>query len=461
MIEQYDAQLSPRLYAGDIDECLRFLDEHAAEDGNRPEYWHWRAVTHLRGGNFKEALEICCLLTRESDTFGYQLHCLGDVCAHLGLKQVALSMIEYYAHKPSTIPIGAFLWRVYGWHYMGEDERVLQLNADGIDQHSTCVLGHHQARSAMRLHGIAQGVESMHRFWSSHEARRILFPHVDVQHLWCGDRRLPARMSITSIASGYGDGVNWVRYVAALEAMGVQVDFADGSNERFRLAVPDAERARYADALRAAGFSVADSGSLWTEPFALFTSLFPVLGHAPLARYIEPVESNGADAILDDIRRRAGGRRCIGIFWSSCESANNFANRSLRLPDLDPLFNSTDDVHWVVMQRGFERKRWLLDPRSADPERFTTLPDTTLAQSLSIIDGLDAFVGNDGGLSHIAGALGKRSYMFLNQVADWRYERDPQRTPWYPAMRLVRARSLGDWDDVVRNLQQLIAADTL
>ena len=220
MIDQYDAQLSARLYAGEIDECFRFLDERAAEDQHLAEYWHWRAVTHLRGGEFKEALEICCRLTRESDRFAYQMHCLSDVCAHLGLKEVALAMIEYYAHKASTVPIGAFLWRVYGWHYLGEDERVLQLSAEGVGEHSAYVLGHHQGRSAMRLNGIASGVELMHRYWSSRESRRVLFPHVDVEHYWCGERVLPAHMTLTSIASGHGDQVNWVRYAGGASGAG-------------------------------------------------------------------------------------------------------------------------------------------------------------------------------------------------------------------------------------------------
>ena len=459
MIDSYD-QLPTKLYAGDIDECFRFLDERAHADGQTAEYLHWRALTHLRAGEFLRALDICCQITRRSDTFGFQLHCLGDVCAHLGLKDVALAMVEYVANKKGPPPHFGFLWRVYGWHYMGADEGVLGLSAEGFDEHTAYVLGHHQARSAMRLHSIADGVSLMHRYWSSPEARRVLFPHVDVEHYWCGERALPARMNITAFASGYGDMIQWARYAGALEALGVQVDFINEADRFYRLAMPEAERARLAEQLRAAGFTVAPEGMLWTEPFALFTSLFPVLGHASSERYIEPADPASADAIVDEIRQRAGGRRCVGIFWSSCESNNNFANRSLCLPDLAPLFDDTSDIHWVVMQRGFEQKRWQNDPRASDSERFTTLSaDTTLAQSASIIDRLDAFVGNDGGLSHLAGALGKRSYLFLNQVADWRYEREPHHTAWYPSTRLVRAPRLGDWADVVRNLRNQIAAD--
>ncbi|WP_321791020.1 glycosyltransferase family 9 protein [Caballeronia sp. J97] len=461
MIDDY-AQLYPKLYAGEIEECFRFLDDRLAADGHTADYWHWRALAHLRAGEFLRAVDLCCRITRQSSTFGFQVHSLCDACAHLGLREVALGMIEYVGAKPDVEPIFAFLWRVYGWHYLGADERVLELSADGIDEHSAYVLGHHQGRSAMRLEGIANGIELFHRYWSSREARRVLFPDVDVEHYWCGQRNLPAHMMLTSMASGHGDQVNWVRYAGALQALGVQIGFGDGSDRTYRFAMPQTERARDAEALRAAGFVVASDGASWTDPFALFTALFPMLGYASSARYIEPVEPFSVDAIVDDIRQRAGGRRCVGIFWSSCESANNFASRSLALPDLVPLFDSTPDIHWVVMQRGFERKRWLRDSRANDLGHFTTLAaELTLAQSVSIIDRLDAFVGNDGGLSHIAGALGKPCYLFLNHVAEWRYERDPHRTPWYPSMRLARARRLGDWNDVVRTLQRLLLGQTL
>ncbi|SAL02902.1 TPR repeat-containing protein [Caballeronia fortuita] len=459
MIEDY-AHLYSKLYAGEVAACFRFLDERAAADGGTADYWHWRAVAHLRAGEFLRTVDLCCQITRRSNTFGFQMHALCDACAHLGLKEVALAMIEYVGTKPDVHPLMPFLWRVYGWHYLGADEDVLNLSPEGVDEHSAYVLGHHQGRSAMRLNGIARGVELFHRYWSSREARRVLFPHVDTEHYWCGDRALPAQMTLTSIASGHGDQVNWVRYAGALQALGVHIEYNDGSDRTYRFAMPAAEQARDAEALRAAGFVVAADGASWTEPFALFTSLFPVLGHASSARYIEPIEPSSVDAIVGDIRRRAGGRRCVGIFWSSCDSANNFANRSLTLPDLHPLFDSTPDIHWVIMQRGFERKRWLDDPRAHESERFTTLPpDVTLAHSVNIVDALDAFVGNDGALSHIAGALGKACHLFLNEVAEWRYERDPHRTPWYPSMRLVRARRLGDWDDVVRTLQRLLTSE--
>lgn len=455
MISHYD-ELNARLFAGDIEECFRFLDEKRASDGKTADYWLWRANAHARGGQFLQALDICFMLMREAPTFGFHLHCLSDVCMHLGLRDVVLTAIDSYGQHPNSLARSAFLWRVYGWHYIGEESRLLELTADGHDEHTAFTLGHHQARSVMRRDGIPRGVEAMHHFWSSADARRLQFPHVDCTDYWCGQRELPARIGLGSIASGYGDMIQWLRYVGALQAMGVEVEVG---TTLCRLAMSESDHPMLAERMHAAGFTRASGDrTMWTDPFTLFTALFPAVDYLSQPRYVEPFEPHAADSLIDMIRQRARGRRCIGVFWSSCESPDLFARRSLCVHHLDALFGDDSDIHWVIMQRGFERKRWLEDPRSADTDRFSTLDaDISFTQSIALLDQLDAFVGNDGSLAHIAGALGKPTYLMLNQVADWRYESAPDVTPWYPSMHVVRAPALGAWTELASMTRALLA----
>ncbi len=129
---------------------------------------------------------MCFHLTRDGGHFAFHLHCMANACVYLGLKEVGLAAIETFAQKPSTAPLAAYLRRTYGWNYLGEDDRVLSQSPDGLDEHFRYVLGHHQARSRMRRDIIAQGVADMHRYWSSDDARRVLFPHVDRENYWCG-----------------------------------------------------------------------------------------------------------------------------------------------------------------------------------------------------------------------------------------------------------------------------------
>jgi hypothetical protein len=71
---------------------------------------------------------------------------------------------------------------------------------------------------------------------------------------------------------------------------------------------------------------------------------------------------------------------------------------------------------------------------------------------------LDLIVACDTTIAHRAGALGRRFWVHLKQVPDWRWLLDREDCPWYPAMRLFRQKECGDevFDRVARALQDIL-----
>ena len=59
--------------------------------------------------------------------------------------------------------------------------------------------------------------------------------------------------------------------------------------------------------------------------------------------------------------------------------------------------------------------------------------------------GLDLVVTSDTAAAHLAGALGVPVWAALSAVADWRWLRGRDDTPWYPTMRLFRQTEVGAW----------------
>lgn len=90
----------------------------------------------------------------------------------------------------------------------------------------------------------------------------------------------------------------------------------------------------------------------------------------------------------------------------------------------------------------FDRSFPMIEPPDLDVHGGAFL-DTA-----AIMTHLDLVVTCDTSIAHLAGALGRRTWVALPFAADWRWMRDGEQAPWYRTMRLFRQRELGNWDEL-------------
>jgi ADP-heptose:LPS heptosyltransferase len=64
----------------------------------------------------------------------------------------------------------------------------------------------------------------------------------------------------------------------------------------------------------------------------------------------------------------------------------------------------------------------------------------------------------DTGVAHLAGALGKPTWILLPYPAEYRWLLDRDDSPWYPTMRLFRQTETRDYASVIERMREQLLA---
>ena len=145
----------------------------------------------------------------------------------------------------------------------------------------------------------------------------------------------------------------------------------------------------------------------------------------------------------------AGGRK-IGVCWRA-----NLANPAGRDRGYDPgMLKMLADLPGVRLISLHRREESAAPP---PPEArieclddgFDAGPDAFL-DTAALMQCLDLVITCDTSIAHVAGALGRPTWLALKNVAEWRWLRERADTPWYPSFRLFRQPAPGDWASVFR-----------
>ena len=83
-------------------------------------------------------------------------------------------------------------------------------------------------------------------------------------------------------------------------------------------------------------------------------------------------------------------------------------------------------------------------------------PDSFL-DTAAIMESLDLVITSDTSIAHLAGALGRPTWVALKQIPDWRWLLGREDCPWYPSHVLFRQQRRGDWAEVFARMRAALA----
>jgi hypothetical protein len=149
----------------------------------------------------------------------------------------------------------------------------------------------------------------------------------------------------------------------------------------------------------------------------------------------------------------AGAGLKVGVAWAGSPLHRSDARRSIAVDTLAPLLR-IEGVRWFSLQVGERAADLTRLPADLVTDLAPRLAD--FAETAAAVANLDLVITVDTAVAHLAGALGRPTWVMLRERPDWRWLTGREDSPWYPTLRLFRQRERGDWDDVVSRLRAAV-----
>ncbi len=249
---------------------------------------------------------------------------------------------------------------------------------------------------------------------------------------------------------GFGDTLQFVRYLPLLSRYGIQsILSAPASLTRLLAGLEGVRQViPHGEVLPATDYQA----FLMSTPLLAYEGMPAPLNTIPYLAAPADLAASWAERIPDK------GKLRVGLAWAGREMKQSGYRRSLTIQDCLPLLQQTG-VTFVSLQTG---------PHAADIAQLDDIDILDFsaqirdfADTAAIIAQLDLVITIDTSVAHLAGALGKPTWVALLHAPDWRWGLAGEESPWYPSLRLFRQPASGAWEPVMAELATLLRGETL
>jgi Tfp pilus assembly protein PilF/glycosyltransferase involved in cell wall biosynthesis len=191
---------------------------------------------------------------------------------------------------------------------------------------------------------------------------------------------------------------------------------------------------------------------LLSLPRLLCTTLDTIPAAVP---YLQP-DAERVAAWNDELAQSGAGRNGlrVGLVWAGNPDHKGDRRRSLPLAALAPL-RQVPGIQLLGLQKGPAAVQAEAPPAGLEMTNLGPLL-ADFSDTAAVVEQLDLVITVDTAVAHLAGALGRPTWVLLPFAPDWRWLRERADCPWYPTARLFRQPKFGDWTDVVSEVASVL-----
>ena len=240
---------------------------------------------------------------------------------------------------------------------------------------------------------------------------------------------------------GYGDTIQFSRYLNMLSDLGAEVIFESQESLKSLLerSFPRIKFIKRKEFVSDVDLQV----PLLSLPRLFSTDLISI---PTIDRYLSSDPKNLK--IWKDKLNLNHSKLNIGIACSGDKNHVNDKKRSMALSHFEPL-SRVANLYLVQKDLRDSDKDFL----KYNPQiKFLGNQISTFDDSASIVELMDHIITVDTSLVHLSGALGKPTKVLLAWNPEWRWLLDRQDSPWYQSVKIFRQPSVGNWESVIKNL---------
>ena len=282
--------------------------------------------------------------------------------------------------------------------------------------------------------------------WKNYEWRkkRKATKNKYIQNLnkeWDGRASLKNKKIYIYKEQGLGDYIQFSRYLLSIKKLGAHI-ILDTPNSLKKLIKSLEIKFEFIDELKDQSFDF--YCSIMSLPFAFKTNFETIPNKTPYFFVEKNKEILWKQKIKNDTKK-------IGLCWSGNSKNLTVFNRNIPLKKLVPLFELPFSFHSLQIEIEENEKKIFNQHKNFFNHKKEIIGfDNTAA----LINNLDLVITVDTSIAHLAGSLGKKVWIMLPFIPDFRWLLKIDWSPWYPSARLLRQTKFNDWDEIITLIQK-------
>ena len=268
--------------------------------------------------------------------------------------------------------------------------------------------------------------------------------------IWDRKENLKGKHFYVYEEGGLGDVIQFCRFLPDLEKNGARVTFS--VRESLHKLIRTMNSNVILTAQEPEESEIDFEAPLMSLPYLLKTR---VTDMAPALSYL-----NANDNLIKKWQKKLRRNKFkIGICWQGSNTKIDH-NRSFPVSLYKDIAN-IPDVELISLHRGHGEEQL----KSIDFQ-VTTLGKnfdggkSSFLDTAAVMKNCDLIITSDTSIAHLAGALGRPTWVILKHVPDWRWMASGVNCPWYESVILYRQKVLNNWnlvfDQIMQDIQLML-----